>query len=229
MDLGATLASFGILPVVTVTRPEQAVPLAEALLAGGLPCVEITFRSDAAVEAIRAIRVHVPGLLVGAGTVLTNAQADAAVDAGAAFLVSPGFGPDVVDQALARDIPIIPGIATPTELQAALARGLRLVKVFPAAALGGPAYLQALEAPYPMMRFVPTGGVSAANLADYLALDCVAAVGGTWLARPATVAAGAWGEVERLVREAAALAVRARAGRPAPDPAGAPLDRPVVA
>ncbi|HXR27113.1 MAG TPA: bifunctional 4-hydroxy-2-oxoglutarate aldolase/2-dehydro-3-deoxy-phosphogluconate aldolase [Candidatus Baltobacteraceae bacterium] len=213
-DLGATLTQAGVLPVVTVARPDQAVPLAEALLAGGLACVEITFRSDAAVDAIRAIRAHVPAMLVGAGTVLTTAQADAAVDAGAAFLVSPGLGPDVVDHVLARGVPMLPGIATPTELQAALRRDLRVVKVFPAAVLGGPAFLQALAAPYPMMRFVPTGGVTAADLAEYLALDCVAAVGGTWLARPATIASGAWDEVERLAREAAGIVQRVR-GAPA--------------
>ena len=211
MDLATTLAAYGVLPVVTVTRPDQAVPLAEALLAGGLPCIEITFRSDAAVEAIRAIRSRVPGMLVGAGTVLTTAQADAAVDAGAAFLVSPGFDPAVVDHALARHIPVLPGIATPSELQAALRRDLRLVKVFPAAVLGGPAYLQALAGPYPMMRFVPTGGVTAANLADYLALACVVAVGGTWLARADTLAAGDWPAIERLASEAVAIATRVRA------------------
>ncbi len=210
MDLGATLTGAGVLPVVTVTSAEQAVPLAEALLAGGLACVEITFRSDAAVDAIRAIRSSVPEMLVGAGTVLTTAQADAAIDAGAAFLVSPGFGPDVVDHALARGVAMLPGIATPTELQAALARDLRVVKVFPASVLGGPAFLQALQAPYPMMRFVPTGGVTPASLPDYLVLDCVAAVGGTWLARAGTVASGAWDEVERLAREAAAIVERVR-------------------
>jgi 2-dehydro-3-deoxyphosphogluconate aldolase / (4S)-4-hydroxy-2-oxoglutarate aldolase len=210
VDLKATLTRAGVLPVVTVTSPQQAVPLAEALLAGGLACVEITFRSDAAVDAIRAIRSRVPGMLVGAGTVLTTAQADAAIDAGAAFLVSPGFGPDVVDRALARGVAMLPGIATPTELQAALARDLRVVKVFPAAVLGGPAFLQALQAPYPMMRFVPTGGVTPATLPEYLALDCVAAVGGTWLARGPVIASGAWDEVERLAREAAAIVERVR-------------------
>jgi len=210
VDLTATLTRAGVLPVVTVTSAEQAVPLAQALLAGGLACVEITFRSDAAADAIRAIRAGVPGMLVGAGTVLTTAQADAAIDAGAAFLVSPGFSPDVVDHALARGVAMLPGIATPTELQAALARDLRVVKVFPAAVLGGPAFLQALQAPYPMMRFVPTGGVTPASLPEYLALDCVAAVGGTWLARAGTVASGAWDEVERLATEAAAIVERVR-------------------
>ena len=210
MDLAATLARAGVLPVVTVTSPAQAVPLAQALLAGGLACVEITFRSDAAADAIRAIRAGVPEVLVGAGTVLTTAQADAAIDAGAAFVVSPGFGPDVVDHVLARGVAMLPGIATPTELQAALARDLRVVKVFPAAVLGGPAFLQALQAPYPMMRFVPTGGVTPVTLPDYLALDCVAAVGGTWLARTPVIASGAWDEVERLAREAAAIVGRVR-------------------
>ncbi|HXX61927.1 MAG TPA: bifunctional 4-hydroxy-2-oxoglutarate aldolase/2-dehydro-3-deoxy-phosphogluconate aldolase [Candidatus Sulfotelmatobacter sp.] len=214
MDLGATLARAGVLPVVTVASAEQAVPMAQALLAGGLACIEITFRSDAAADAIRAIRAGVPEMLLGAGTVLTTDQADAAIDAGASFLVSPGFGPDVVDHARARGVAMLPGIATPTELQAALARDLRIVKVFPAAVLGGPAFLQALQAPYPMMRFVPTGGVTPASLPEYLALDCVAAVGGTWLARPDTIASGAWDEVERLAREAAAVVERVR-GAPA--------------
>jgi len=199
---------------VTVASVEQAVPLAQALFAGGLACIEITFRSDAAADAIRAIRAGVPEMLLGAGTVLTTDQADAAIDAGASFLVSPGFGPDVVDHARARGVAMLPGIATPTELQAALARDLRIVKVFPAAVLGGPAFLQALQAPYPMMRFVPTGGVTPASLPEYLALDCVAAVGGTWLARPDTIASGAWDEVERLAREAAAVVERVR-GAPA--------------
>ena len=210
MDLGATLARAGVLPVVTVASAEQAVPLAQALLAGGLACIEITFRSEAAADAIRAVRSGVPEMLLGAGTVLTTDQADAAIDAGASFLVSPGFGPDVVDHARARGVAMLPGIATPTELQAALARDLRIVKVFPAAVLGGPAFLQALQAPYPMMRFVPTGGVTPASLPEYLALDCVAAVGGTWLARPGTIASGAWDEVERLAREAAAVVERVR-------------------
>jgi len=214
VDLGATLARAGVLPVVTVASAEQAVPMAQALLAGGLACIEITFRSDAAADAIRAIRAGVPEMLLGAGTVLTTDQADAAIDAGASFLVSPGFGPDVADHARARGVAMLPGIATPTELQAALARDLRIVKVFPAAVLGGPAFLQALQAPYPMMRFVPTGGVTPASLPEYLALDCVAAVGGTWLARPGTIASGAWDEVERLAREAAAVVERVR-GAPA--------------
>ena len=220
MDLAATLSASGILPVVTVTRPDQAVPLAEALLAGGLPLVEITFRSDAAAEAIRAIPRGVPGsVLVGAGTVLTIAQADAAIEAGAAFLVSPGFDAAVVDHALARNVPVMPGVATPSEIQAALTRDLRLVKLFPAAVLGGPAYLQALQGPYPMMRFVPTGGVTAANLAEYLALGCVAAVGGTWLAKATTVAAGGWDEIEQLAREAVAIVARLRGASPAESPA----------
>ncbi len=215
MDLAATLSAHGILPVVTVATADRAVPLAEALVAGGLPLVEITFRSEAAVGAIRAIRQGVPGMLVGAGTVLTVAQADAAIEAGAAFLVSPGLDLAIVDRALARGVAVLPGIATPTELQAALGRDLRLVKVFPAAALGGPAYLRALEAPYPMVRFVPTGGVSPANLADYLELGSVAAVGGTWLARAGTIAAGGWTEITGLAREAVACVERVRAGLPA--------------
>ncbi len=210
LDLATTLGAHGVLPVATVARADQAVPLAQALVAGGLPCIEVTFRSAAAVEAIRAIRAGVPDMLVGAGTVLTVAQAHAAIDAGAAFLVSPGLGPDVVDVALRRGVAMLPGIATATELQAALARDLHLVKVFPAAALGGPAYLRALEAPFPMMRFVPTGGVTAASLAEYLAVTGVVAVGGTWLARAASIEAGAWGEIEQAAREVVGLVAQAR-------------------
>lgn len=205
LDLATRLAGFGVLPVVTVATPDRAMPLVEALAAGGLACVEITFRSEAAAAAIAAIRAGAPDVLVGAGTILTRDQAAAALDAGAAFLVSPGLAPDVVDWALARDVPMLPGIATASELMAALSRGLRVVKVFPAGPLGGPAYLRALEGPFPMMRFVPTGGVTAANLPDYLALESVVAVGGTWLARPDVVAGGRWTEVELLAREAVAM------------------------
>lgn len=214
MDLGAALEPMGVVPVVTVTRSEQAIPLAEALLAGGLPCAEITFRSDAAAAAIEQISAHVPGILLGAGTVLTTAQADAAIAAGAAFVVAPGFNPTVIDHVLSRGVPMLPGIATPSELEAALARDLHLVKVFPAAALGGPAYLRALAGPYPMMRFVPTGGVTADNLPEYAALAAVVAVGGTWLAKPDVVAAGDWGMIERLAAEAISIVRRARLTAP---------------
>ena len=160
MDLTAALFNAGIIPVVTLARPEDGVRVAEALLAGGLTCAEITFRSAAAPAAIEMIRSRVPALLVGAGTILTTAQADAAIAAGASFLVAPGFNPAIVDHVLGRGIPMLPGVCTPSEIEQALARGLHLVKFFPAAAMGGVGYLRALAGPYPMVRYVPTGGIT---------------------------------------------------------------------
>jgi 2-dehydro-3-deoxyphosphogluconate aldolase/(4S)-4-hydroxy-2-oxoglutarate aldolase len=216
MDLTAALLDAGVVPVVTLSRPEQGVPIAEALLAGGLKCVEITFRSDAAPSAIEAIRVHVPALLVGAGTVLTTAQADAAIAAGASFLVAPGFNPTVVDHVLGLGIPMLPGVCTPSEIEQALARGLQLVKFFPAAAMGGVDYLRALAGPYPMVRYVPTGGITPGNAAEYLALRSVAAVGGTWLATHEVVAAGEWETIKGLAADAAAMVRRVRSGNASP-------------
>jgi 2-dehydro-3-deoxyphosphogluconate aldolase/(4S)-4-hydroxy-2-oxoglutarate aldolase len=209
-DLAAALFDAGVVPVVTLSRPDQAVPVAEALAAGGLSCVEITFRSDAAAAGIEAIRGRLPALLVGAGTILTTAQADSAIAAGAAFLVAPGFNPAVVDHALRRGIPMLPGVCTPSEIEQALARGLELVKFFPAAAMGGVDYLRPLAGPYPMMRYVPTGGIGPNDVAAYLALRSVVAVGGTWLATPDAVAAGAWDSIAEIAAEAAALVRRAR-------------------
>ena len=210
MDLTVALFDAGVVPVVTVSRPEQAVPIAEALLAGGLTCVEITFRSDAAPAAIESIRAHLPALLVGAGTVLTTAQADAAIAAGASFIVAPGLNPTVVDHVLGRGIPMLPGVCTPSEIEQALARGLGLVKLFPAAAMGGVGFLRALAGPYPTVRYVPTGGITPANVAEYLAVPFVAAVGGTWLATPDVVAAGEWETIRGLAADAAAMVRRAR-------------------
>jgi 2-dehydro-3-deoxyphosphogluconate aldolase/(4S)-4-hydroxy-2-oxoglutarate aldolase len=210
MDLTAALFDAGVVPVVTVSRPEQAVPIAEALLAGGLTCVEITFRSDGAPAAIESIRAHMPALLVGAGTVLTTAQADAAIAAGASFIVAPGLNPAVVDHVLGRGIPMLPGVCTPSEIEQALARGLGLVKFFPAGAMGGVGFLRALAGPYPTVRYVPTGGITPANVAEYLAVPFVAAVGGTWLATPDVVAAGEWETIRGLAADAAAMVRRAR-------------------
>lgn len=223
MDLSAALLDAGVVPVITLARPEQGVPVAEALLAGGLTCAEITFRSDAAAAAIEKIRSRVPALLVGAGTILTIAQADAAIAAGASFLVAPGFNPAIVDHVLGRGIPMLPGVCTPSEIEQALARGLHLVKLFPAAAMGGVAYLRALAGPYPMVRYVPTGGITAGDVAGYLALPSVVAVGGTWLAAGDLVAAGAWETIRGLASEAAAIVGRARSAEAA---IGGPADAP---
>ena len=226
MDLTAALVDAGVIPVVTLARPEQGVPVAEALLAGGLTCVEITFRSQAAAAAIEMIRSRVPAILVGAGTILTTAQADAAIAAGASFLVAPGFNPTVVDHVVGRGIAMLPGICTPSEIEQALERGLQLVKFFPAAAMGGVGFLRALAGPYPMVRYVPTGGITATDVAGYLALPSVVAVGGTWLAAGDVIATGAWETIRGLAAQAAAVVVRARSSDAAVvGPSGPPRRR----
>jgi len=215
-DLEIALRAIGVVPVAALARPSDAVPMAEALIAGGLPCAEITFRTDAAAAAISAVRGRLPDLLVGAGTVLTTAQADAAIEAGALFIVTPGFNPAVVDHCLARGVPIAPGVATPSEIEQAFSRGLRLVKLFPAGPLGGVAYLKAVAGPYPMMRFLPTGGITVDNLPEYLALDTVTACGGTWLCTPDLLAKGDFGAIEQLARDAVAVARRVREAHATP-------------
>jgi 2-dehydro-3-deoxyphosphogluconate aldolase/(4S)-4-hydroxy-2-oxoglutarate aldolase len=204
------LAGLGVVPVVIVDDAAWAEPLAAALLAGGLPVAEVTFRTDAAADAIAAIRRTHPDVLVGAGTVLDVATVNRALEAGASFIVAPGFNPEVVDACLARAMPVIPGVATPTEIEAGLARGLRLLKLFPAEALGGRRYLTAIAAPYRGVRFMPTGGVNPDNLADYLALPQVAACGGTWIATTAAMRAGRWAQITALAAEAVALVGAAR-------------------
>lgn len=178
-------------------------PLGEALLAGGLPCAEVTFRTDAAVEAIEAM-AKLDGLVVGAGTVLTPEQVDRAVTAGARFVVSPGFSPAVVRRCRQRGVPAFPGVMTPTEIQMALDEGLSTVKFFPAEQAGGVAMIKTLAAPFKNVRFIPTGGVNAANVRSYLDVPAVLAVGGTWMVPADALAAGDWGRVTTLVREAVA-------------------------
>jgi 2-dehydro-3-deoxyphosphogluconate aldolase/(4S)-4-hydroxy-2-oxoglutarate aldolase len=210
-DIVQLLGQVGIVPVVKIDRVEEAVPLAEALLAGGLPCAEITFRTAAAAAAIRAIADNCAGMLVGAGTVLDVGQAEQALAAGAQFVVSPGFSPAVVDWCLAHDLAVLPGIATPSDVMAALEKGLRVLKFFPAEAYGGIATLKALSAPFAGVKYVPTGGVSAKNMADYLALPAVHAVGGSWMVEPRLIAAGQFAEITRLAAEAVAIARQVRA------------------
>ncbi len=205
LDLETALRQVGVVPVVALARPDEALPLADGLTAAGLPLAEITFRTAAAVDAIALLRERHPDLLVGAGTVLSVSQADAAIAAGARFVVSPGFDPAVVDHCLERDVPVLPGVVTPTEIAQVLARELHVAKLFPAGPIGGVSYLRAIAGPYPMMRFVPTGGVTADNLAEYLALPSVVACGGTWLAKPDVLARGDAGEIERLARQAVTI------------------------
>jgi 2-dehydro-3-deoxyphosphogluconate aldolase / (4S)-4-hydroxy-2-oxoglutarate aldolase len=207
------LGSMGLIPVVKIDQPSQAIPLAEALLTGGLPCAEITFRTAAAEESIRLISRAFPEIVLGAGTVLTTAQAQQAADAGARFIVSPGFDGKVVAWCQAHDLPILPGVATPTEIQMALDKGLDLLKFFPAEALGGIPMLEAVAAPFGAVRFIPTGGISAANLAAYLSLPMVFAVGGSWLVTARLLSDGAFQEIRRLTQEAVAIVDRVRQKR----------------
>ena len=209
-DFERFLAGLLVVPVVEIGRVQDAVPLARALLEGGLPCAEITFRTASAAQAIEAIATNVPEVRVGAGTVLDPAQAKAALAAGARFLVAPGFDPAVVDFALGHGVPIVPGVCTPTEVGLALARGLSLLKLFPAEAAGGVAYLKALAAPYANVRFVPTGGIGPDNLAAYLAISQVVACGGSWMVKKDLVAAGAFDTVRELAAQAREIADAAR-------------------
>jgi len=202
----AQIKSARLLPVVVVDEVAQAVPLANALVAGGLPVAEVTFRTAAAVGVIRRMVDEVPGLLVGAGTVLSTDNVRAAKEAGASFLVSPGFNPAVVAAARDAGLPILPGVNNPTGVEQAMSFGLDAVKFFPAEPSGGVPFLKALSGPYGGMRYVPTGGIGPKNLKDYLALPAVLACGGSWMVDPKLVRAGRFDEVERLTAEAVALA-----------------------
>lgn len=205
-DLLRALRRHRVVPVVTLPEAELAEPLGETLLDAGLPVAEITFRSAAAQDGIAALRARHPSLLVGAGTVLDRATVDRAVQAGAQFVVAPGFNPDVVDHCLERGIPVIPGVNSPTGIEAALAKGLQLVKYFPAEASGGLRLLDAMAAPYSGLSFMPTGGLTPDNLADYLSRPQVAACGGTWIATPALLAGSAFETVGRNARRAVEIA-----------------------
>ena len=199
--IGAT----GIVPVVVLNKADDAEPLAQALVKGGLPCAEVTFRTDAAEESIRRIAKKFPEMFVGAGTVLTTEQADRAVGAGAKFIVSPGLNPKVVEHCLKKGYPITPGIMTPTELEMALGFGLDVVKFFPAENAGGLKMIKAMSAPYTMMKFMPTGGINATNVRDYLACNKILACGGSWMVKGELVTAGNFAEIERLTKEAAGI------------------------
>lgn len=198
-----------VVPVVVVEDLDHAVPLARALVAGGLPVVELTLRTSVALEAVRAIAAEVPEIFLGVGTVCTPGQAWAAAEAGAGFLVSPGTTPDLLRALLGTGLPFLPGTATVSEVLAVLEAGVQEMKFFPAEASGGTAYLSSLASPLPAARFCPTGGITAATAPRYLALPNVGCVGGSWLTPREALAAGDWARVEQLAREAAAL-------RPAP-------------
>ena len=193
------LQALRLIPVVALERAADAEPLADALCAGGLPCAEVTLRTEAALDSLRALAGR-EELLLGAGTVHSAEQAAAAVDAGAQFVVTPGFNPRTVKWCQEKQVPVFPGIATPTDLELALEHGVETVKFFPAETLGGVNTLKAFSGPYGQMRFIPTGGIHAGNLADYLALPSVLACGGSWM-----VKAGDWSETTRLTTQAMKL------------------------
>ena len=190
-----------MVPVIKLASADAAAPLAEALVAGGLPVAEVTFRSEAAADGIRVMADR-GDLLVGAGTVTTRAQVDAAKAAGAAFAVSPGLNPDIVRHAQDVGLPFMPGVCTPSDIEAAMALGLSLLKFFPAVAMGGPATLSAIAAPYGGLRFMPTGGITTDNLADFLAMSSVVACGGSWMVKPDPLAGGGPDQIRRLSRAA---------------------------
>ncbi|MBB6352033.1 bifunctional 4-hydroxy-2-oxoglutarate aldolase/2-dehydro-3-deoxy-phosphogluconate aldolase [Nonomuraea muscovyensis] len=194
-----------VIPVVVIDDVETAVPMARALVAGGLPVIEVTLRTEPALEAIGRIAAEVPDAVIGAGTVRTAGDVAASVSAGAKFLVSPGATPSLADAMAASGVPFLAGAATASEVMALAERGLKELKFFPAEAAGGVPYLKALAGPLPDVRFCPTGGIRPATAADYLALPNVGCVGGTWLTPADALAAGDWGRVEKLAAEAAAL------------------------
>ena len=193
---------LGVVPVVVLEDKKDAIPLAKALSEGGLPCAEVTFRTDAAAESIRLISETYPDMLVGAGTVLTTEQVDLAVKSGAKFIVSPGFDPEIVDYCLKKNIPVFPGCISPSEVAQAVKRGLKVVKFFPAEQAGGIAMIKAMAAPYQHLKFMPTGGINTGNLKDYLSCDKILCCGGSWMVKGDLVAAGEFDKITELTKEA---------------------------
>ena len=204
------ISAMGVVPVVAIENASDVGGLGDALIGGGLPCAEITFRTAAAASAIRNLCNSHPGILVGAGTVLTKSDAETAVDAGASFVVTPGFDGDLVDWCLGKRIPVIPGVMTPTDINAAINRKLNVLKFFPAEAAGGVKTLKAISGPYGNIKFVPTGGITLGNLEEYLSLPNVVACGGSWLVKKDDISSGEFDTIESLVREAVQLVDRIR-------------------
>jgi 2-dehydro-3-deoxyphosphogluconate aldolase / (4S)-4-hydroxy-2-oxoglutarate aldolase len=211
-DVFGLLAKHVVVPVIAIDSVDAALPLADALLEGGLPVAEITFRTAAAAEVIAKIAKERPGMVLGAGTVLTAENLGRACDAGAKFGVAPGLNPDVVAEAAHRGLPFMPGVITPSEIEQALALGLTLMKFFPAEAFGGLKVIKALSAPYAHMgvKFMPTGGVSMTNLADYLAEKTIACVGGTWIASREAIAEKKWAQIRDNCKAAIEIVKRVR-------------------
>jgi len=203
-DIPKAIGALRLVPVIVIDEEENAYPLAQALKAGGLPCAEVTFRTAAAERSIRAMASD-PEILLGAGTVLRPEQVDRALEAGARYIVTPGFSAEVVRACQANSVPVFPGVATATEMQMALEARIEVVKVFPAEALGGLALLKALASPFSMLRFIPTGGISVSQLADYLAFPPVLAVGGSWIAPKALIAGHHFDQITELASQAVAI------------------------
>lgn len=196
------LGQYGIVPVVVLNDSKDAAPLADALCEGGLACAEVTFRTEAAAESIKIMSENHPEMMVGAGTVLTVEQVDEAVAAGAKFIVSPGLNPEVVKYCLDKNIPITPGVVTPSEMEQAIELGLNLVKFFPAEPSGGLAMIKAVAAPYTMLKFMPTGGINPNNVKEYLENDKIFACGGSWMVKGNLVDEGNFDEIKKLTKEA---------------------------
>ena len=197
---------YAVVPVVVLNDAVDAIPLADALIKGGLPCAEVTFRTDAAEESIRRICESFPDMLVGAGTVLTTEQVERAYKAGAKFIVSPGFDPEIIDYCISIGLPVLPGCITPSEIAQAVKRGLKVVKFFPAEQSGGVAMIKAMAAPYSMVKFMPTGGIITKNLADYLSCDKILCCGGSWMVKEDLIKSGSFDKITDMTKEATALA-----------------------
>lgn len=210
MSINEKFQELGVVPVVVIEDVKDALPLAKALVEGGLPCAEVTFRTEAAAKAIRQMTEAYPEMLVGAGTVLTTAQVNEAVEAGAKFIVSPGFDPEIVDYCLAREIPVLPGCATPSEVAQAVKRGMEVVKFFPAEQVGGLPMIKAMAAPYHQLRFMPTGGINPENLKDYLAFDKILCCGGSWMVKGDMIKAGEFDKIEAMTKEAVEIVKEVR-------------------
>ena len=202
VQISEQIFKIGIIPVIAIDDADKAVPLAKALVKGGLPAAEVTFRTAAAEEAIRRIAAEVPDMLVGAGTVLTKEQADRAIAAGSQFIVSPGFNPEITRYVLDQGVVMMPGTATPGEMEQAMSMGLDVVKFFPAEQNGGVAKLKALAGPYTNLRWMPTGGVNTKNMMDYLSFDRILACGGTWMVKKDLIEGEQWDEITRICKEA---------------------------
>lgn len=206
MEMSEAIKEIGIVPVVVLNDANDAEPLAQALVEGGLNCAEVTFRTDAAEESIRRISAKYPDMLVGAGTVLTTEQVDRAVHAGAKFIVSPGLNPVTVKYCQEKGIPVFPGVVTPSEIELALSLGLKVVKFFPAEPSGGLKMIQAMAAAYVGLKFMPTGGINANNVKDYLADEKhILACGGSWMVKGDLIKAGEFDKIREMTKEAAAI------------------------